>query len=52
MNTNEQCPVCKSTNTEVTPLFAILIPKVQVRCLEPHCGAIYEKDVDTSQELP
>ena len=52
MNNQEQCPLCKSTNTEVTPQFAILIPKVQIRCLESHCGGIYEKDVDTSQELP
>ncbi len=51
MNNNEQCPVCKSNNTEVTPLFAILMPKVQIRCLETHCGAIYEKNVDTTKEL-
>jgi len=51
MDIHEQCPVCKSQNTEVTPLFAILIPKVLIRCLETHCGGIYKKDVDTSQEI-
>jgi hypothetical protein len=45
-----QCPVCKSTNVELTPLIGILIPKVKIRCLEHSCGAIFEKDVDSTKQ--
>lgn len=51
MNETEHCPVCKSNNVEVTPLQAILIPKIQIRCLEPSCGSVKEKDVDSTKEL-
>jgi len=49
--TEEHCPVCKSNNIELTPLHAILIPKMQIRCLEHTCGATFEKDVDTYKEV-
>lgn len=41
----EKCPICNSTNVEVTPLTGILIHKLLVRCLEHTCGKIVEKDL-------
>lgn len=39
-----KCPCCKSTELEVTPLTALLIPEEQVRCNS--CGLIYKRQLE------
>jgi uncharacterized Zn finger protein len=38
---NHKCPCCKSTELEVIPLTALLIPEEEVRCNS--CGLIYKR---------
>lgn len=41
---NNKCPCCESTELEVTPLTALLIPEEMVRCNS--CGLIYKRQLE------